>query len=765
MKIKRIGAGLLALVLTCTAMLSPAPASASFSDITDPADTVNADVLHLMGVANGVGDNRFMPDNTLTRAEFCVMVTNFIQRGEEVTRYASRTIFRDVSGSHWARGYINLMATPAGEEPAMISGIGDGSFAPGQTVTTAQAVTVLLRVLGYTDAETGSVWPHGHMDLARSIGLLEGLPQQAGAPLTRAQVARLFVNALGSPIKGGKDYYTTMGTVQENVILLSVGVTTDDNTSRYGIRTSDGEVYLAAAGEVSPTALQGKRGALVLNDRNEIVTFLPDDSNCISLTLSGNAQPSYLTGTDGNRYTMSDGTMLYTQADGDGKKYIEGYTSLRSGAHVTLFSDSGKITAVYAPGSTADPSQGAVVVPDRGADYALFHPLTGGAENCGIVKNGQPISMDEIQPYDVVTYDRLNNTLLVSDLRLQGIYEDASPNPKAPTVIRALGTDFTVLDSAWDHMDGVELGDNICLLLTADGLVAGVRRPAAGCRANAVGMVSGNTVTIKLDNGEELSLSGTVSNERAQGQLVEVSSSSKGKLSVRLLDSSSGSASLNLNTMMLGDTPVSTGVRLYDRVGSSVMSEIQSADLGTRIISGDQIAYIHKNTSGYIDYLVFENVTGNVYHYGMCKRTVEGGEPAVDENGEEYLTPETQFLTLENGLENGITGLKTPYSFKANQFAAVALNAEGKVRSLYELEEIEGVSPADFFESRGKTFVNVKGRVYPVSDDVVCYKTQTGSWFTQETGPSRLAACKAFSDDLTLWADPFVGAIRIICAE
>ena len=147
MKKNRLLAAVLSAALTCSLCLPVHAVRSSFEDVTQDTVAVNADILRLMGVVSGTGDNRFNPEGELTRAEFCVMVTKFIQRGDEVARYASRTIFSDVTGKHWARGYINLMATPNGSSAAMISGIGNGSFAPDQKVTVAQAVTVLLRVL------------------------------------------------------------------------------------------------------------------------------------------------------------------------------------------------------------------------------------------------------------------------------------------------------------------------------------------------------------------------------------------------------------------------------------------------------------------------------------------------------------------------------------------------------------------------------------------------------------------------------------------
>lgn len=754
MKKQRFCAALLTAALTCGLFVTgSAAAPSSFRDVTDPNTAVNADVLRLMGVVDGVGDNTFQPNSTLTRAEFCVMVTNFIQRGDEVARYSSRTIFQDVAGKHWARGYINLMATPVNEQPALISGIGNGYFAPGNQVTVAQAVTVLLRVLGYTSEQTGSIWPHSYMDLAQSIKLLEQVSADPYAVITRAQAAQLFVNALGCPTRSGQDYYKTLGSASEDVILLAVNVTTDDNSSNHAIRTSlDGEAFLAAAGEVAPRALQGKRGALVLNDQSEIVAFLPDDSNSLTITLSGDAQPSYVKGTDGQRYTMSSSTVLYTADQEEGGSYIEGYTALRSGTQLTLFTKSGKITAVYAPGSVGTADSDAVIVQDK-ASAPLFHRLTNGSSDYAILKNGQAISMDEIEPFDVATYDGQTNTLVLSDLRLVGIYEDASPNASAPETITVMGTEFEVLDSAWDSMDKVKIGSTVCLMLTADGQVAGIMSPSSKRQANAIALVNGGTVEVFLPNGSTLALQGDLADgEKFTGQLVNVSSSTrKDSVKVSTLSDKKSHGDFDVAAMSIGSHSVSGSVRIYDRVKDAPLTKLSLDDLPATIPS-NQISVCHVNSSGYVDFLVLENVTGNGYHYGMCDlQQSESGDRA---------------LTLNNGLSNGITNILSNFGFDDNQFAGVALGTNGKVNSLVSLSKVEHTaSPSDFFERQGKTYVTVKGTVYSVADEVVCYKESSRTWFTQDTGSARLAACKAFSSELVLYCDPFVNQVRIVAAK
>ena len=418
-------------------LVIPLPAGAagasSFQDVSDPATAVNADILRLMGVVSGAGGNTFRPNDKLTRAQFCTMAVNFMGLGDQVVLHSTRTIFTDVPSSHWARGYINLAAstmvdpgsgsssggsssgegtTPSPGTP-LIAGVGDGRFLPEQELSFAQAVTILIRVLGYSSDKVGAVWPDGYLNLAQSIGLTDGISAKAGDTLTRAQAAQLFVNALSCKTGEGKDYYTTLGSESKrDTVLLAVNTQTDDGSAMGAVRTSEG-TYLPDAEDVAPTALVGRRGVLVLNDQSEIVTFVPDDSTSVTVSLLDNAEPSYLTAMGGSRYTIAADTPIYTSGSSEGKPYSEGYMTLTAGSRLTLFTLRGKVTAIYAATTATAADADAVVVMDR-VSAADFHRLTGGATGYTILKNQQTISLSQIQPYDVVTYDSMSNTLLVS---------------------------------------------------------------------------------------------------------------------------------------------------------------------------------------------------------------------------------------------------------------------------------------------------------------------------------------------------------------
>ena len=437
---------------------------------------------------------------------------------------------------------------------------------------------------------------------------------------------------------------------------------------------------------------------------------------------------------------------------------MEGYSVLKSGTQITMYSERGKIVAVYA-GGAASASADAVVVMGS-PSTAMFHQLTGGVTNFTIQKNRQSIRMSDIQPYDVVTYDSLSNTLVVSDLRLTCIYEDAAPNAKAPTSIRVLGKDFEVLDSAWDSVDDFSLGDRVTLLLTADGKVAGMAQPGSQARSTAIGVAGTGSAEMFLPNGSTVTLTGTVSNSSADGQLVSLSSGARGKISAAKLTSKSAPGDFDPAAMKLGDYTVTAGVQVFEKAGSAVANISLAALDGTAIKAGDIDTY-HLNTSGMVDYIVLDAVTGDSYTYGILEEDTKTGGVEM-----QYTNRTVKVHNHKGAGDEMITG----YSFKDGAFGGAAkgfgsLDGLPKAASVIELTEIKKVSPSDFFESQGVMYVNAGGRTYRVDDDVECYKKDTKSWFTEETGEARLASCRAFSSDLTIYVDPIGQKVRIVQAN
>jgi hypothetical protein len=92
----------------------------------------------------GYADGTFQPANAITRAEFVTLAVRF---GGNANGSTVRS-FNDVSG-HWAADSIAIAASKG-----WINGYEDGSFAPDNNVTRAEAVTIINRLLErHTDAQ------------------------------------------------------------------------------------------------------------------------------------------------------------------------------------------------------------------------------------------------------------------------------------------------------------------------------------------------------------------------------------------------------------------------------------------------------------------------------------------------------------------------------------------------------------------------------------------------------------------------------------
>ena len=260
---KRILTCLMAVSLLVSLLAVPVGAASvtKFSDVSDSYTATAIETLRLMGVLDGYGDGTFRPDTVLNRAQFCKMAVYAMDGSGELGRYSTVTIFPDVKPSHWASAYINMAS-----RKGIISGFADGKFKPGQTVTAGQAVTILMRGLGYKDEDMGGVWPQSYMAEAQTNGLLKSTGiTSAYAGLTRAQAARLFLNLFEA--KHGKGDALFSYKVGEEVYLTAVD-------GGKGTMTAGGKTYTMAH-PVASTSLIGSKGKAVLNSAGEILTFLP----------------------------------------------------------------------------------------------------------------------------------------------------------------------------------------------------------------------------------------------------------------------------------------------------------------------------------------------------------------------------------------------------------------------------------------------------------------------------------------------------------
>lgn len=113
-------------------------------DFTDvPADEWYGNAVRTLaslGVIKGIGNGQFAPNRTITRAEFTVIAMRFANVSANVTNP-----FTDIATNDWY-----YTAVTSAVSYGWLTGYSDGSFRPQATITRAEVVTIVNRMLNRT---------------------------------------------------------------------------------------------------------------------------------------------------------------------------------------------------------------------------------------------------------------------------------------------------------------------------------------------------------------------------------------------------------------------------------------------------------------------------------------------------------------------------------------------------------------------------------------------------------------------------------------
>ena len=654
---KRILTWLLAVGMLASLLTVPAGAANAtrFSDVADNYTATAIETLRLMGVLDGYSDGTFRPNAALTRAQFCKMAVYAMDGSSELGRYSTVTIFPDVKPSFWASSYINMAA-----KKGVIAGFADGKFKPNQTVTAGQAVTILMRGLGYKDENMGGVWPQGYMAEAKTCGLLKSTGiTSAYSALTRGQAAKLFLNL----------FEAKRGTGEGAVVLFSF---TPEKDEVYLTNLDAGKGTLTAGGKpytmahpVTSTSLIGSKGKVVLNGDGEILTFLP------------------VTGGSGI-------------------------------------------------------SNAAVIIGANGSALGL-DSLTGGS-GYTIYKNGSPASAADLKKYDVATYSAATNSVVVCDTKVSVYYEDCTPSPSNPTTITVLGTELNVLPTAVESLSQFKPGQQMILLLTADGQVAGAVAPnTSGARSNALAVVDASGGMQLICGSTLVKIGGDGSGyENSVVSVTSIKSGGKAALSLRAV-SGKVSGDLDVQAGTLGGKKLAANAMIFDGGKQVALAELSKSG-----VRASQISYARTNWAGEVDLIVLNNSQSDNEIYGRAivefKRDPETGEKS------------DQTIAIEYGNGKTTKDINSGNNVSTGTFVAVKLNKAGTMFTSFDtMSKLSKVSSSAWI---GKTAVNYGGRTYEVPSDVQCYNADTGKWMED------LDAAKNYGGTMNLYA--YNGVIRIV---
>lgn len=320
---KKIVSLVLAISMVMSMFVSAFAASTTFEDVTDPNCAGAIEALVELGVVNGMPDGTFAPENKVTRAQLAkmlVLCTGIVEGMSEAEAeeyfadYADNKVFNDVEG-HWGAGYVNAAA-----QLKLISGYPDGSFKPNKDVSYAEAITMMIRALGYgnvVDAE--GTWPVAYTAKARELGLYDNVKGAvAGDAAIRGNVAILLWNMLTTPMwkiqeesEGNGMTSYAAGELMLNVkfpdykyveeaVIESITVVDQDVTIVLDDGTREG-VSALANGQYLPNLLIGMEVSALVKDWKD-----SDEATYLTLTPANTVVEGIVTKVTETRVTIED---------------------------------------------------------------------------------------------------------------------------------------------------------------------------------------------------------------------------------------------------------------------------------------------------------------------------------------------------------------------------------------------------------------------------------------------------------------------------
>ena len=443
-----------------------------YDDVTGTTYAEAVDRLSLLGILEGYPDGTFKPDGQITRAEFAAVAIR--AKGLKATAEAAQglpTGFTDVPGTFWASGIIGTAG-----KLGIVNGVGNGQFAPQAPVKYEEAITMLVRALGYEpSAQAKGGYPYGYLIVANEVGLLDAVKGTQGAPATRGSVAQMTDNALeiemmvqvgyGTDTKwvvSGTEDTTEKYLLDELGFDSVIGRPTSVNSNRKGITVSvedEDEIKRLGKNKVSVTlpegfdvyAIEGLESKIWYRDDIVIAKAL-EEAKYDAFEYNEDDEELELI-TEDEAYEIAASKDLYDITIDDDK-----FKDLKDGAVAdyakVVLNDDDEI--IWAQGYTFD---GFIVV-DEVKDEVVYSADDYDdvdVEDFLFVKDGKEIKSADLEEGDVLYYNADEEFAVVYNNSKTGEIERVYADDKQD--IRFAGSNYTIADDAIYVSENGKIGE------------------------------------------------------------------------------------------------------------------------------------------------------------------------------------------------------------------------------------------------------------------------------------------------------------------
>lgn len=400
--------------------------------------------------------------------------------------------------------------------------------------------------------------------------------------------------------------------------------------------------------------------------------------------------------------------------------------------------------------------EGPVVAGPGWQDQLPFNPVT-------VYRNGGTSTLSAIQDYDVVYWNASMAAVWAYAKKATGTIQAIEPSGAAPASVTVAGRTYAIESSAASYalsdLGQYRLGDSVTLLLGRDGGVAAVAglSASAGERVGVVlevssaaypdgsgGSYTAQTVTLLASDGQTYQYQTRGSGISAGSLVRAMVSAQGGEVTLRGLTSASLTGKVSADGAKLDKYPFARGAEILDVSGSQGAVLYPSRLAGLNLTRG-QVRWYSLNSQGEIEVLILNEVTGDMYQYGILTGLEEMGEGMsrlysyeFDIGGQIYTLP----------------GSTVRYPVSAGPVQVV-----GSPAAPDRLRSLTGTKSGELVGSQ----FSAEGRKYTLSDSVAVYEYRGGKYYL-----STLARAEQSGGVLTAWydkAESAGGRVRVIVVK
>ena len=250
-----------------------------------------------------------------------------------------------------------------------------------------------------------------------------------------------------------------------------------------------------------------------------------------------------------------------------------------------------------------------------------------------VYRNDKASASAELNKYDVYYYSESLQTAWIYTRRAAGRITAVSPSASAPTALTVAGSNYSLgsaaVASKISSLNGGGVGEVVTLLLGMDNEVADV---ITGEEADSVfyGVVQTASRSLVEDNGADVlqkisvmctdGIVRTVNIDKSlnypTGWLVEISVTPEGE-QLTAIESKSVSGTINDTATALGNYALADDVQILDTTSEGLAGTVRPSRIAGTKLNALTVRYYTLNEQGQIDRLILNDVTGDLWKYGV----------------------------------------------------------------------------------------------------------------------------------------------------